>query len=55
MRHEIYDVRTQLSMINNQKMLKPNRSKYLNRPDIEMGDEDGDGDDEAGNSIRGFS
>lgn len=53
MRHELYDVRTQLSVIKNQKMLKPNRSKFLNRPHNEL-DDDG-GDDEAGNSGRVFS
>jgi hypothetical protein len=41
-------------MVKNLKMLNPHRSKCLNRPDIEMGDEDGGSDDETDNSGPGF-
>jgi hypothetical protein len=40
-------------VIKNEKMLNPNPSKCLNKPNIEIGDEDG-GDEEAGNSGGGF-
>jgi hypothetical protein len=54
MRHDIHDVRTQLCMIKNYKILNPKTSTCLNRPNIEKCDENCGGGDEAGNSGRGF-